>query len=89
MGFRWLEWNIDHIERHGVDAEDAERVVRGAKAPYPLEQGDDKWLVRGQGRGGRYLQVAYLVDEDDTLFVIHARPLTDSEKRRFRRKRRK
>jgi hypothetical protein len=42
--------------------------------------------VRGHGRGGRFLQVVYLVDDDDTLFVIHARPLTDSEKRRFRRR---
>lgn len=31
------------------------------------------------------IQVIYVVDPDDTLYVIHARPLTDREKRRFRR----
>jgi hypothetical protein len=42
-------------------------------------------LVQGQGPYGRYVQVIYVVDEDRTLFVIHARPLSDHEKRRYRR----
>jgi hypothetical protein len=44
--------------------------------------------VQGKGRGGRYLQVVYVVGEDDRLFVIHARPLTNREKKRLRRRRR-
>jgi len=34
---------------------------------------------------GRLIQVIFLLDQDDTVFVIHARPLTDKEKRRFHR----
>jgi hypothetical protein len=45
-------------------------------------------LVWGQTRSGRYLQVVYLLGVDDVVFVIHARPLTDREKRRLRRRRR-
>ena len=39
----------------------------------------------GKTDAGRYLQVIYLIDEDDALFVIHAMPLTGRRKRNFRR----
>lgn len=43
----------------------------------------------GRGNGGRLLQVIYLVDEPQkTIYVIHARPLLDREKKRYRRGRR-
>jgi len=35
-----------------------------------------------------YPQVIYILDEDGTIYIIHARPMTDREKRRYRRKRR-
>jgi uncharacterized DUF497 family protein len=88
MEFRWIAWNRDHIAEHGVDPAEAEMVVRRARRPFPQQIGDDKLLVMGQGSGGRYLQVIYILDPDDTVFVIHARPLTDGEKRRYRRRRR-
>ena len=89
MQFRWIDGNRDHIAIHGVDSEEAEMVVRSAQPPYPEQIGNDKLLVIGQGRGGRYLQVIYVLDPDDTVFVIHARPLTDREKKRYRRRRRR
>jgi uncharacterized DUF497 family protein len=86
MDFRWNEWNIDHIAKHRVDPLEAEFVVRNAKRPYPLRTDEEKWLVRGRGRGGRPIQVVFIVDDDKTVFVIHARPLDKrKEKRRFRR----
>ncbi len=88
MDFRWHEWNVRHVVNHGVDPDEAEQVVIGAQAPYPKYRGDGKWLVWGQGRGGRYLQVVFIAGEDDVVFVIHARPLTEREKRRYRRARR-
>jgi len=86
MEFRWIAWNHDHIAEHGVGSEEAELVVRNAKAPFPEQLGDDKLLVMGRGSGGRFLQVIYVLDPDDTVFVIHARPLTGREKRRLRRR---
>jgi uncharacterized DUF497 family protein len=84
--FRWNDWNLDHIAEHGVDRDEAEMVVTGAKQPYPLRYPDDKYFVWGRGPGGRFLQVIYLLDEDETMYVIHARPLTETEIRRYRRR---
>ena len=85
--FRWNEWNRDHVAVHGVSPEEAEYVVDHAKRSYPEQIGDGKWRVRGQTAHGRFLQVIFVI-EDDCYYVIHARGLTDKEKRRFRRRRR-
>ncbi len=86
MKFRWNEWNQEHIADHGVWLGEAEAIVRGATRPFPMYRGDGKWLVIGRGSGGRLLQVVYVLDGDDTIYIIHARPLTDREKRRYRRR---
>ena len=62
MDFRWNEWNIEHVGRHGVTAEMAEEVLQGARSPFPRR-----------------------MDDDGSIYVLHARPLTDREKRRYRR----
>ena len=87
MLFRWIAWNRDHLAQHGISGEEAEAVVRDAKPPFPRKIEEEKWLVIGQGRSGRYLQVVYVTDPDKTVFIIHARPITDREKRRYRRRR--
>lgn len=88
MHFRWNDWNIDHIAKHGVSPEEAEAAVLSARRPFPRFLGD-RWLAVGRGIGGRWVQVIYLMDDDDeSAFVIHARPLTDKEKRRYRRQQR-
>jgi len=88
MDFRWNQWNIEHLARHGVDPEEAEEVVTASKRPYPRWIGENKLLVWGPGRGGRLLQVIFVVDDDGTAFVIHGRELTKREKGLHRRKRR-
>jgi uncharacterized DUF497 family protein len=88
MQFRWIDWNREHVAEHGVDWEEAEAVVRQARPPFPQEIGQEKFLVVGRGRGGRFVQVIFVLDPEDTVFVIHARPLTDREQRRHRRRRR-
>jgi len=45
------------------------------------QNGKGKWLVIGRGQGDRFLEVVYLVDPDDTLFIIHAMPLTTRRRR--------
>ena len=76
MEFRWIEWNVDKVLAHGVTPEDAESVVEGATDPYPQYREDGKFLVWGATTGGRLLQVVFLLDQDDSVFIIHARPLT-------------
>jgi hypothetical protein len=65
--FQWNDWNRDHIDEHGVLPEEAEDVVRGAKAPYPEDAGEGKLLVWGQGPEGRYLQVIFRLLEDEEV----------------------
>jgi hypothetical protein len=87
LEFRWNAWNIQHIAEHGIEASEAEYVADYARRPYPKMIGDGKWVVIGQTAIGRYLQVIYVDDDDaDTVYVIHARALTDAEKRRLRRR---
>jgi hypothetical protein len=43
--FAWDEWNVRYIEEHAVAPEEAEHVVRHARAPFPRETGDEKYLV--------------------------------------------
>lgn len=87
MQYRWNDWNLTHAARHGLDVpREAELIVEGARPPYPQDIGDGKWIVVGRGIGGRLAQVIYVVDPDGTLYVVHARPLTNREKRRYRRR---
>lgn len=85
MVFRWNVWNVEHVGQHGVLPWEAEEVVACARRPYPTRRTDDKWLVLGRTWGGRYLQVIYLLDDDGRAFVIHARPLTERERRKLKR----
>jgi hypothetical protein len=86
--FRWIPWNVAKCGQHGVDPAEAEFVVERARRPYPRRVEDGKYLVWGQAPSGRYLQVAYLLDSDGVVFVIHAMPLTTRMKRRYRRRQR-
>ena len=86
MELRWNNWNIDHIGKHGVSTREAEMAVRNARAPFPRKIEDDRWLVWGRGEGGRFLQVVFVLDPEEMIFVIHARPLNEQEKRRLRRR---
>jgi len=83
--FRWNEWNLDHATRHGVSPAEAESLVRRGNS---RNIGDNKYRVRGRGAGGRFIQVVYVVDPEATIYIIHARPMTEPEKRQFRRRRR-
>lgn len=86
MVFRWNDWNSQHIARHGVAPEAAEHAILQARPPWPLYQSDEKWLVWGQDQAGRHLQVVFVLEEDECVFVIHARPLTEREKKLFRKR---
>jgi hypothetical protein len=84
--FRWIPWNIAHIGEHGVTPAEAEYVITHARRPYPRRIVNEKYLVHGQSDAGRYLQVIFLLDAGDTVFVIHAMPLTPRQKHQFRRR---
>ena len=88
MEFVWTHENIEHIAKHGILPHEAEYVVETARAPFPQLAGEEKRLVVGQLMDGRYMQVVYVPSRSlpGAVYVIHARPLTDTEKHRFRRR---
>ena len=87
MKFRWNDWNREHATKHGCRVQEIESVVESAEPPYPQRREDDRWLVMGRGAGGRFIQVIYVYSPPKVVYVIHARPLTETEKRRYRRRR--
>jgi uncharacterized DUF497 family protein len=82
--FRWDEWNEGHIGKHNVSKGEAEYVGQHGNPPFPQEIGRGKFLVRGKTAAGRYLQVIYVVRNDeeidyDGLSLADMIELTDSE----------
>jgi hypothetical protein len=75
--FRWNEWNLDHATKHGCTIAEIESVVR-REIGRPQKKGDGKWRVEGRGHGDRYIEVVFVVDDDENgaIYVIHAMPLT-------------
>ena len=86
MEFRWNDWNLEHATCHGVSTGEIEGLVDSARPPYPEKIGDEKFLVVGRGAAGRWIQAIYLVDDDGIIYPIHARPLTEREKTRVRKR---
>lgn len=65
----------------------AEHVAEEAKAPFPRHVGEDKLLVSGPDPEGELLQLIFVLDEEDGgVYILHARPLTNREKRRYRKR---
>jgi hypothetical protein len=87
--FKWIEWNLNKIAMHNVGRDEAEDIVNHPLRGYPRRVEGDKRKAWGQTREGAYLQVVYAIEPDDRVFVIHARPLTNNEKNRLRRHRRR
>ena len=79
--FRWNDHNIERAQRHGISVSEIEAVVLGAERGYPRSIGDGKYLVLGRGWGGRRVEVIFLRDRDDTLYVIHAQQISTRRKR--------
>lgn len=72
--FRWNEYNLGKVAKHGVEPEEAEPVVRSAKQHEHRKHRKGTWIVYGRGDSNRRLQVVYFKDPDDTYYIIHAMP---------------
>ena len=82
--FRWNDWNMAQATKHGCTLSEVESIIRGAHRGFPRKHGNGEWLVIGRGVGGRMVEVIYVLDADETIYVIHAMPLTARRRRRGR-----
>lgn len=72
--FRWNECTTGHAHKHGCSIGEIEAVVLRHKPGRKI--GDDKLMVVGRGRGGRWIREIYLIDDvDGRFYVIHAMPV--------------
>jgi uncharacterized DUF497 family protein len=60
--------------------------VEDASGSWPEDAGEDRYRVLGKGPDGAYLHVVFIFDPPGVVYVIHARPMNQSEKRRYRRR---
>ena len=85
--FIWPKERVDHIGRHGITPAEVEEVCFGqplvlrAKA----EGTNPVYYALGQTEAGRYLFCVVIQFPDGNGYPVTARPMTDKEKRRYRR----
>jgi uncharacterized DUF497 family protein len=79
--FVWTEHNIDHIARHGVRPEEVDEILEGKYRI--LATLSNRYLLLGQSVGGRYLTVVFESLGNGQAWVITARDMTNTERRRF------
>jgi len=68
--FSWNAANVRHIAKHGVNAFEAEYVIRTAERGFPRKIGHGKWLVKGRTENGRRLQVISFIQRKTRLMWI-------------------
>ena len=82
------ETGLPHIDRHHVDEDEVEDVLKRPGEDRPGRDGAR--VAMGQTRAGRYLRVVYVPDpEPESVFVITAYELTRKPLTAYRRRRRR
>jgi hypothetical protein len=92
-GFRWNDWNLEHATKHACKVSEIEAVVLDGMRRHAVdEEPDGTFHVEGRGLGGRVIEVTFVFDApdasvmyDQTVYVIHAQPLTTRRRKGKRR----
>ncbi|MGB7157636.1 MAG: hypothetical protein WBD40_06195 [Tepidisphaeraceae bacterium] len=98
--FKWIDWNLAKIDKHGLDRIDVEHVVNSAVRPYPQRVDDEKAMSKQAGKSAAnarptrsYSRMsAAELDKVAAPFeqeFVPSAPLTPQMKARQRRARRK
>lgn len=85
--FVWPQERIDHIARHDVTPEEVEDVCFGDPLIQRAKsEGENPvYYMLGQSISGRYLFCVVIAFPDGTGYPVTARPMTNKEKRLYRR----
>lgn len=87
--FDWDEANIDHVQRHGVEPNEAEEALLAPdRVPYSgrTVPGERRYVAVGSTEAGRVLTVVY-TRRGGGIRVITARPASPREARYHRNNR--
>ena len=85
--FVWPHDRVDHIARHGVTPEEVEETCFGpALAQRATSAGENPvYYVLGQTADERFLFCVVIQFPDGKAYPVTARPMTEKEKRRYRK----
>src|SRR5256885_6231553 len=74
-----------HVYDHGITEDEVRQVL--ARPGEDRPSADDSRTALGQTRGGRYLRVIYVPDQDsDSAFVVTAYELRGKQLKAYRRR---
>ena len=84
MRFRWDPGKgAENLAKHGLSFEEAATVFRDALSATGSDPDhsfdEERFVTFGISTGGRLLAIAH-TDDDDTIRIISARPVTPSER---------
>ena len=82
----WDDWNSEPVARHRVFPEEVEQVCfsRSLVQRAKSEGENPVYYVLGQTDAGRYLFCVVIQFTDGKGFPVTARPMTPTERQRFR-----
>ena len=80
---RWNEWNIEHIQKHGVSQDEVEDVCYSRH--FNIKSGKGKMALWGQTADGRYLIVILVIEEYGDYYPISARDMEDKERKFYKK----
>ena len=90
-GFLWLEDIIEKLwQKHHVVENEVEELFE--ESPYFLfiekghREGENVYAALGQTSGGRYLVAFFVYKQNKQAFIVSARDMTDSERKRYERR---
>ena len=83
----WPEDRVEHISRHGVTPEEVEEACFGESLVFRAksEGQNPVYYILGQSEAGRYLFCVMIRFPDGNGYPVTARPMTEKEKRRYRK----
>jgi hypothetical protein len=82
--FRWNKHNVDVISKYRITRLEAEIVVRYASQFFPRQTGKGKWYVVGKGVKRRLIEIGFVLDPDNTIYIYHALPVGGKQRRWIR-----
>ena len=87
----WPRERVEHIARHGVTPDEVDEVCFASPSVRRSEsEGENPvYYVLGQTRAGRYLFCVVIALPDGNGYPATARPMTEREKRSYRKRKRR